>query len=299
MKTLKNFKKAGAILCALLLAGGTAAFSACNDGKDPDSSDNPPDDGKTEVTPLQFTGGYHDLRSFNMDFFIFGDMTSDGKGTVYLATYMGDSENISYGEIAVEWNTETDRDGLTIFNASTSDPNASFSKVSIYQESDGTFIWEYNFKFAGGYSRTTNLVGSDKIEYTVDGWKEYVKANASGEQTPDEPDTPDEKAEERVFTGFEVIQVSSGNALANMGVKITLYSDGTAKAERGYAAGGNIAYVYSGEEGSWTKDGTLTITFGDMTYTAEEKDGVYTFTYETRSDEEGEMTVVVTAGAQA
>lgn len=291
---MKIFKKAALPFAALMIAGCVAVFAGCGPEKDPD-------DGNNEVSSkLQFTGGYHDLRSFNMDFFILADMLSDGKGTIYLANYMGDPENISYSGIAVEWNVETDRDGLVTFNASTNDPNATFDDVSIYQESDGTFIWEYNFTFAGGYNRTTNLVGTEDIKYTLDSWKEYVKANASGsgEDKP-EPEEPGENTAKYIFNGFEVIQVSSGNAVANMGISVTLSSDGTAKADRGYAAGGSIAFVYSSEEGSWkaNEDGTLTVTFGDKTYTAVNKDGTYSFTYETSSAEEGEMTAVVSCTA--
>lgn len=211
---------------------------------------------------------------------------------------MGNPDNIGYGEIAVEWSVETDRDGLTIFNAKTDDSNATFSKVSLYQESDGSFIWEYNFTFAGGYNRTTNLTGSETITYTLDSWKDYVKENVKGEDKSEEPDTPVGESS-YTFTGLEIIQVSTGKTLSNMGIKVTLNADGTAKAERGYAAGGNIAYVYSSEEGSWTKEGdVLTITFGDNTYTAEKKDGAYSFTYKTSSAEEGEMTALVTCASE-
>ena len=121
------------------------------------------------------------------DFYFLGNMMSDGSGIIYHAQWFNDA--VTYTEIEVEWESATDRDGLTTFAASTDDTSAGFTEISLYAEANGTFNWEYKFLFAGGYSRTIDFVGTENPEYdSVDDWKAFVEEDAgtSGTDTPEE-----------------------------------------------------------------------------------------------------------------
>lgn len=226
-----------AAVCALCTSA--ALLGGCGGGSDPD-----PDEGKnpggtpSETTiEWQFTGDYHELLNNGFDFYFLGNMMSDGSGIIYHAQWF--NGDVTYTEIELEWESATDRDGLTTFSASTDDSSASFTEVSIYAESDGTFNWEYKFQFMGGYSRTIDFVGTENPEYdSVDEWKAFVEENAgtSGTDTPEEP----EKEAILTFAGGE------GNS-------IEFYADNTAKI---IAYGGAINFEYT-----WAlSDGVITLT---------------------------------------
>ena len=145
----KKFLACLAAACALCTSA--ALLGGCGGGSDPD-----PDEGKnpggtpSETTiEWQFTGAYHELLNNGFDFYFLGNMMSDGSGIIYHAQWF--NGNITYTEIELEWESATDRDGLTTFSASTDDSSAGFTEVSIYAESDGTFNWEYKFLIMGGY----------------------------------------------------------------------------------------------------------------------------------------------------
>ena len=248
-----------AAACALCTAA--ALLGGCGGGSDPD-----PDEGKnpggtpSETTiEWQFTGDYHELLNNGFDFYFLGNMMSDGSGIIYHAQWF--NGDVTYTEIELEWESATDRDGLTTFSASTDDSSASFTEVSIYAESDGTFNWEYKFQFMGGYSRTIDFIGTKKIEYnTVDEWKQFVEKNAgsSGSETPEVP----EKDAIVTFSGGE------GNS-------IEFYADGTAKIK---AYGGQMTFDYT-----WTiENGVITMASKEKpseTITSTTKDGVTTIVY--------------------
>lgn len=248
-----------AAVCALCTSA--ALLGGCGGGSDPD-----PDEGKnpggtpSETTiEWQFTGAYHELLNNGLDFYFLGNMMSDGSGTIYHAQWF--NGNTTYTEIELEWNTETDRDGLTTFTASTQSASAGFKDVSIYAEADGSIKWQYAFQFMGGYSRTIDFIGTKKIEYnTVDAWKQFVEKNAgsSGSETPEVP----EKDAIVTFSGGE------GNS-------IEFYADGTAKIK---AYGGQMTFDYT-----WTiADGVITIASKEKpseTITSTTKDGVTTIVY--------------------
>ncbi len=227
------------LVAACALCTSAALLGGCGGGSDPD-----PDEGKnpggtpSETTiEWQFTGAYHELLNNGFDFYFLGNMMSDGSGIIYHAQWNNDA--VTYTEIELEWESATDRDGLTTFSASTDDSSAGFTDVSIYAESDGTFNWEYKFLFAGGYSRTIDFVGTENPEYdSVDEWKAFVEEDAgtSGTDTPEEP----EKEAILTFTGGE------GNS-------IEFYSDNTANIK---AYGGAINFEYT-----WVlSDGVITMT---------------------------------------
>lgn len=248
-----------AAVCALCTSA--ALLGGCGGGSDPD-----PDEGKnpggtpSETTiEWQFTGDYHELLNNGFDFYFLGNMLSDGSGIIYHAQWM--NGNITYTEIELEWESTTDRDGLTTFAASTDDASAGFTEVSIYAESDGTFNWEYKFLFAGGYSRTIDFVGTENPEYdSVDDWKAFVEEDAgtSGTDTPEEP----EKEAILTFAGGE------GNS-------IEFYADNTAKI---IAYGGAINFEYT-----WAvSDGVITMTSvsnPSEVITSTTEDGVTTIVY--------------------
>ena len=220
--------------CAMCTAA--ALFAGCSEDKNPEKEPEPAPPTETTIE-WQFTGDYHELLNNGFDFYFLGNMMSDGSGIIYHAQWF--NGNITYTEIELEWNTETDRDGLTTFTASTDDSSASFTEVSIYAESDGTFNWEYKFQFMGGYSRTIDFVGTENPEYdSVDEWKAFVEENAgaSGTDTPEEP----EKEAILTFAGGE------GNS-------IEFYADKTAKI---IAYGGAIDFEYTWD----VADGVITMT---------------------------------------
>lgn len=249
------------LTAACALCTSAALLGGCGGGSDPD-----PDEGKnpggtpSETTiEWQFTGAYHELLNNGFDFYFLGNMMSDGSGIIYHAQWFND--DVTYTEIELEWESATDRDGLTTFSASTDDSSAGFTEVSIYAESDGTFNWEYKFLFAGGYSRTIDFVGTENPEYdSVDEWKAFVEEDAgtSGTDTPEEP----EKNAILTFAGGE------GNS-------IEFYADNTAKI---IAYGGAINFEYT-----WVlSDGVITLTSvsdpSDV-ITSTTADGVTTIVY--------------------
>ena len=220
--------------CAMCTAA--ALFAGCSEDKNPEKEPEPAPPTETTIE-WQFTGDYHELLNNGFDFYFLGNMMSDGSGVIYHAQWF--NGNITYTEIELEWNTETDRDGLTTFTASTQSASAGFKDVSIYAEADGSIKWQYTFQFMGGYSRTIDFVGTENPEYdSVDEWKAFVEENAgaSGTDTPEEP----EKEAILTFAGGE------GNS-------IEFYADKTAKI---IAYGGAIDFEYTWD----VADGVITMT---------------------------------------
>lgn len=242
--------------CAMCTAA--ALFAGCSEDKNPEKEPEPAPPTETTIE-WQFTGDYHELLNNGFDFYFLGNMMSDGSGIIYHAQWF--NGNITYTEIELEWNSETDRDGLTTFTASTKSASAGFKDVSIYAEADGSIKWQYTFQFMGGYSRTIDFIGTKKIEYnTVDEWKQFVEKNAgsSGSETPEVP----EKDAIVTFSGGE------GNS-------IEFYADGTAKIK---AYGGQMTFDYT-----WTiENGVITMASKEKpseTITSTTKDGVTTIVY--------------------
>ena len=242
--------------CAMCTAA--ALFAGCSEDKNPEKEPEPAPPTETTIE-WQFTGDYHELLNNGFDFYFLGNMMSDGSGVIYHAQWF--NGNITYTEIELEWNTETDRDGLTTFTASTQSASAGFKDVSIYAEADGSIKWQYTFQFMGGYSRTIDFVGTENPEYdSVDEWKAFVEENAgsSGSETPEVP----EKDAIVTFSGGE------GNS-------IEFYADGTAKIK---AYGGQMTFDYT-----WTiENGVITMASKEKpseTITSTTKDGVTTIVY--------------------
>ena len=260
MSNLKKWLIGG--LSLVVAVTTVAGLAACSDKtKDPDENE---EENKLPVTQTaeieyQFTGSYDELIGNGFDFYFLGNMMSDGTGTIYHAQWF--NGDITYTEIELEWNTETDRDGLTTFTASTQSASAGFKDVSIYAEADGSIKWQYTFQFMGGYSRTIDFVGTENPEYdSVDEWKAFVEENAgaSGTDTPEEP----EKEAILTFAGGE------GNS-------IEFYADKTAKI---IAYGGAIDFEYTWD----VADGVITMTSVDNSsekITSTTADGVTTIVY--------------------
>ena len=139
--------------CAMCTAA--ALFAGCSEDKNPEKEPEPAPPTETTIE-WQFTGDYHELLNNGFDFYFLGNMMSDGSGVIYHAQWF--NGNITYTEIELEWNSETDRDGLTTFTASTKSASAGFKDVSIYAEADGSIKWQYTFQFMGGYSRTIDFI---------------------------------------------------------------------------------------------------------------------------------------------
>ena len=220
--------------CAMCTAA--ALFAGCSEDKNPEKEPEPAPPTETTIE-WQFTGSYDELIGNGFDFYFLGNMMSDGSGVIYHAQWF--NGNITYTEIELEWNTETDRDGLTTFTASTQSASAGFKDVSIYAEADGSIKWQYTFQFMGGYSRTIDFVGTENPEYdSVDDWKAFVEEDA-GTYEPEEPEEPEKEAI-LTFNGGE------GNS-------IEFYSDNTANIK---AYGGAINFEYT-----WVlSDGVITMT---------------------------------------
>ena len=143
---MKKTKLFACLAAACVTLSSAAVIAACGE---PDDGKGPGGSGQA-ATEWQFTGVYHDLMDNGFDFYFLGNMYEGGEGVIYHAQW--NSDKVTYTEIEVEWESATDRDGLTTFNASTDDASAAFTEVSLYAESDGSFVWEYKFIFAGGYS---------------------------------------------------------------------------------------------------------------------------------------------------
>ena len=260
MSSLKKWLIGGLSLAvAVTTVAGLAACSDNTENPDENEEENKPPVTQTAEIEYQFTGSYDELIGNGFDFYFLGNMMSDGTGTIYHAQWF--NGNITYTEIELEWNTETDRDGLTTFTASTKSASAGFKDVSIYAEADGSIKWQYTFQFMGGYSRTIDFIGAKKIEYnTVDAWKQFVEKNAgsSGSETPEVP----EKDAIVTFSGGE------GNS-------IEFYADNTAKI---MAYGGAIDFEYT-----WAvSDGVITMTSvsnPSEVITSTTEDGVTTIVY--------------------
>ena len=260
MSKLKKWLIGG--LSLVVAVTTVAGLAACSDKtKDPDENEeeNKPPVTQTAEIEYQFTGSYDELIGNGFDFYFLGNMMSDGTGTIYHAQWF--NGDITYTEIELEWNTETDRDGLTTFTASTQSASAGFKDVSIYAEADGSIKWQYTFQFMGGYSRTIDFIGTKKIEYnTVDAWKQFVEKNAgsSGSETPE---VPEKEA---------IVTFSDGE-----GNSIEFYADNTAKI---IAYGGAINFEYT-----WAlSDGVITLTSvsdPSEVITSTTADGVTTIVY--------------------
>ena len=242
--------------CAMCTAA--ALFAGCSEDKNPEKEPEPAPPTETTIE-WQFTGDYHELLNNGFDFYFLGNMMSDGSGVIYHAQWF--NGNITYTEIELEWNSETDRDGLTTFTASTQSASAGFKDVSIYAEADGSIKWQYTFQFMGGYSRTIDFVGTENPEYdSVNEWKAFVEENAGASDT----DTPEEPEKEAIltFTGGE------GNS-------IEFYADKTAKI---IAYGGAIDFEYTWD----VADGVITMTSVDNSsevIKSTTADGVTTIVY--------------------
>ena len=260
MSNLKKWLIGGlSLVVAVTTVAGLAACSDKPKNPDENEEENKPPVTQTEEIEYQFTGSYDELMGNGFDFYFLGNMMSDGTGTIYHAQWF--NGDITYTEIELEWNTETDRDGLTTFTASTQSASAGFKDVSIYAEADGSIKWQYTFQFMGGYSRTIDFIGTKKIEYnTVDAWKQFVEKNAgsSGSETPEVP----EKEAIVTFAGDD------GNS-------IEFYADNTAKI---IAYGGAINFEYT-----WAlSDGVITLTSvsdPSEVITSTTADGVTTIVY--------------------
>ncbi len=260
MSNLKKWLIGG--LSLVVAVTTVAGLAACSDKtKDPDENEeeNKPPVTQTAEIEYQFTGSYDELIGNGFDFYFLGNMMSDGTGTIYHAQWF--NGDITYTEIELEWNTETDRDGLTTFTASTQSASAGFKDVSIYAEADGSIKWQYTFQFMGGYSRTIDFIGTKKIEYnTVDAWKQFVEKNA-GSSGSEAPEVPEKEA---------IVTFSDGE-----GNSIEFYADNTAKI---IAHGGAMNFDYT-----WTiADGVITLTSvsdPSEVITSTTADGVTTIVY--------------------
>ena len=260
MSNLKKWLIGGlSLVVAVTTVAGLAACSDKTPNPDENEEENKPPVTQTAEIEYQFTGSYDELIGNGFDFYFLGNMMSDGSGVIYHAQWF--NGNITYTEIELEWNSETDRDGLTTFTASTKSASAGFKDVSIYAEADGSIKWQYTFQFMGGYSRTIDFVGTENPEYdSVDEWKAFVEENAgaSGTDTPEEP----EKEAILTFAGGE------GNS-------IEFYADKTAKI---IAYGGAIDFEYTWD----VADGVITMTSVDNSsekITSTTADGVTTIVY--------------------
>lgn len=260
MSNLKKWLIGGlSLVVAVTTVAGLAACSDKTPNPDENEEENKPPVTQTAEIEYQFTGSYDELIGNGFDFYFLGNMMSDGTGTIYHAQWF--NGDITYTEIELEWNTETDRDGLTTFTASTQSASAGFKDVSIYAEADGSIKWQYTFQFMGGYSRTIDFIGTKKIEYnTVDAWKQFVEKNAgsSGSETPE---VPEKEA---------IVTFSDGE-----GNSIEFYADNTAKI---IAYGGAINFEYT-----WAlSDGVITLTSvsdPSEVITSTTADGVTTIVY--------------------
>ncbi len=252
---MKKTKLFACLAAACVTLSSAAVIAACGE---PDDGKGPGGSGQA-ATEWQFTGVYHDLMGNGFDFYFLGNMYEGGEGVIYHAQW--NSDKVTYTEIEVEWESATDRDGLTTFNASTDDASAAFTEVSLYAESDGSFVWEYKFIFAGGYSRTADFVGTDEPEYaTVDDWKAFVEEDA-GTYVPEKPEEPEKEAI-LTFNGGE------GNS-------IEFYSDNTARI-KGYGGAVNFEYTWA------LADGVITMTSmgdPDEKITSTTENGVTTIVY--------------------
>ena len=127
-------------------------------------------------TLYQIGASYEELYDMYGAFEFYGLMDSAGNGTLYKALIQSSGENMNKAVVDEEATVTfkykvVDDDGIETLEASIGG-----QRYSGYKNKDGAFVLkDYNFPFAGGYSRQVDLLVSETVEYeTKDAWVEAV-----------------------------------------------------------------------------------------------------------------------------
>lgn len=194
----KAIRTATIAAAALAIGGAALAVTACGGDKKPPQT----------TVSWQCTGFTDELRSSYSSFDFMGDLTSDGKGTIY--RYENSAENLI--ETPVTWTVETDRDGVQMLTLK----DGIVTCEAYLDEDTGAFEVEYEFAFAGSYHRKVMLTVSKTVTYETTA-AFTAAADARRAALDDEEPTPDVKTAIVTFAGGE------------SGQKIEFYADKTAK----------------------------------------------------------------------
>lgn len=244
----KLFKALTCLSVACAVTASVAAFSACGG----DDTDNDTGGDKTPATVSYQCLGYTDeLRESFTSFDFMGNLLSDGTGTIYRYEQTGTTP----AETSVTWKVQKDSDGLDVL---TLNDKTEKSPFEVYIDEDTqTFELEYDFAFAGGYSRKVMLTISSKVTYnSVEAFKQ-----ASDERRANLPPLNQKKA---------IVTFNGGE-----GNSIEFYADKTAKI---LAYNGQMKFDYT-----WTIEGdVITLTSKDKPdekMISEKEGNTYKFSY--------------------
>ncbi|MCR5491799.1 MAG: hypothetical protein K6F32_06705 [Bacilli bacterium] len=250
-----------------------------------------------EVTAVyQMTATYDELYNMYAAYEFYGIMNSDNTGTIYCATVLsnGDNKNVPSVDEGTAFKYKVvDDDGIETLEAAIGG-----KKFTGYKNSDGDFVLQgYSFEFAGGYSRSVDLVVSETITYaTVDAWTAALTesyASRTIEVTVSDTYKGAVKYADGDNAG-EAFTISFGdNGSYPAEAKFELKSDFSVTAVYGVGGYGGATY-----EGTWTIDTSTnlhTITIGETTITGV-KDGDHEkFTWNFVHTNSDETTVNLTA----
>lgn len=167
-----------AVLAAGLLAacGGETSTSQKPAETTPASASASVSSEPEQVRPVyQIYASYEELYDQFGAFEFYGLLNSDGSGSLYKALVQNSGENKNLPQTEetpanIKYKVEED-EGIESLVASIDG-----TKFSGYKNKDGNFVLQnYKFPFAGGYSRTVDLIVSATIQYNdVDAWEAAV-----------------------------------------------------------------------------------------------------------------------------
>lgn len=225
------------------------------------------------TTRYQISASYEELYDMFGAFEFYGLMDSAGNGTLYKALVQSSGENKNKAVVDEEATATfkykvVDDDGIETLEASIGG-----QRYSGYKNKQGAFVLkDYNFPFAGGYSRSVDLLVSATVDYqSKDAWVEAINEKYK--------DRTKEVVVSAIFEG-PVVYADGDNAdqpwLAQVATyqlpgiaRITVKSDFTCELK--YGGNGGEMGIFGGAsfDGTWTvgADMVHTITVGEETLT--------------------------------
>ena len=206
---------------------------------------------------FEILGSQDELYSMYGAFEFYGTMSSDGTGSLVMATVSSSGDNANKAilddAISFKYKIEEDEDIFTLTAA------IAGTRYTAYKAADDTYKIDYQFTFAGTYSRHVDLIVSPTIRYAdVNEWVEDVEEDYASRVT--------EVTLDRTLAGPVVYADTKEPFKINFGAygefaataKFELYSDNSVIASYG-VGGANGGAEF---EGTWsyTNDANFKIT---------------------------------------
>ena len=248
---------------------------------------------ETVVQQFEILGSNDELYSMFGAFEFYGVMNSDGNGSLTRATVASAGENANKAvlddPITFKYKIEEDEGIFTLTAA------IAGTRYTAYKGADNTYKIDYQFTFAGSYSRHVDLIVSPTIQYqSQTDWVDAIEEDYGSRVT--------EVTLDRTLQGQVVYADSKEPFKISFGAygefqasaKFELYSDYSVKASYG------VSGSHGGGEfdGTWsyTNDANFKIVIGDAEFVTVTNDGVvsvtWTFDHEVK-DETGNVTSTV------